>query len=86
VVEIPAIVGANRIYGLHVGELPTAIAGILEHQLYIMELVVEAAVKGDRQAALEALIIDPNVPDPDAAQKILDEMLILQKDYLPQFA
>jgi alpha-galactosidase len=86
VVEIPAIVGANRVYGLSMGEMPTAIAGILEHQLYIMDLVVKAAVEGDRQAALEALIIDPNVPSPDVAAKILDEMLIAQKAYLPQFA
>jgi alpha-galactosidase len=86
VVEIPAIVGADKIYGLHMGEIPTAIAGVLEHQLYIMDLVVKAAVEGDRQAALEALIIDPNVPSPDVAAKILDEMLVLQKAYLPQFA
>ena len=86
VVEIPAIVGANRIYGLNMGELPHAIAGLLEHQLYIMDLVVKAAVEGDRQAALEALIIDPNTPSPDVAEKILDEMLIAQKEYLPQFA
>jgi alpha-galactosidase len=86
VVEIPAIVGANKVYGLHMGEMPQAIAGVLEHQLYIMDLVVKAAVEGDRQAALEALSIDPNVPSPDVAAKILDEMLILQKDYLPQFA
>jgi alpha-galactosidase len=86
VVEIPAIVGANQIYGLHMGEMPTAIAGLLEHQLYIMDLVVKAAVEGDKQAALEALIIDPNVPSPDVAAKILDEMLVLQAEYLPQFA
>jgi alpha-galactosidase len=86
VVEIPAIVGADKIYGLRMGELPTAIAGMLDLQLFIMDLVVKAAVEGDRQAALEALIIDPNVPSPDVAEKILDEMLILQKDYLPQFA
>ena len=55
VVEIPAIVGADRVYGLQMGEMPTAIAGVLELQTYIMDLVVEAAVKGDRQAALEAL-------------------------------
>ena len=86
VVEIPAIVGANRIYGLNMGEMPHAIAGLLEHQLYIMDLVVKAAAEGDRKAALEALIIDPNTPSPDVAEKILDEMLIAQKAYLPQFA
>jgi len=86
IVEIPAIVGADRIYGIGMGELPTAIAGILELQSYIMDLVVEAAVTGDRQAALEALIIDPTVPDPETAARILDEGLRLQADYLPQFS
>jgi alpha-galactosidase len=86
IVEIPAIVGADRIYGLQMGELPTAIAGALDLQTYIMDLVVDAAVKGDRQAALEALIIDPNVPSPDVAEKVLDEMLIAQAGYLPTFA
>jgi alpha-galactosidase/6-phospho-beta-glucosidase family protein len=51
-----------------------------------MDLVVKAAAEGDRKAALEALIIDPNTPSPDVAEKILDEMLIAQKAYLPQFA
>lgn len=86
IVEIPAIIGANRIYGLPMGELPTAIVGVLDLQTYIMDLVVKAAVEGDRQAALEALIIDPNVPSPAVAAKVLDEMLIAQADYLPTLA
>jgi alpha-galactosidase len=86
IVEIPAIVGADRIYGLGMGELPPAIAALMELQLRIMDLVVEAAVTGNRQAALEALIIDPTVPDPATAQRILDEMLVAQAELLPQFA
>jgi len=85
IVEIPAIVGADRIYGLGMGALPTAIAAIMELQLHIMDLVVEAAVTGDRQTALEALIVDPNVPDPATAENILDEMLLAQAELLPQF-
>jgi alpha-galactosidase len=85
IVEIPAIVGADCIYGLGMGALPTAIAAILELQLYIMDLVVEAAVTGNRQTALEALIIDPNVPNPATAEKVLDEMLLAQAELLPQF-
>jgi alpha-galactosidase len=85
VVEVPAIVGADRIYGLGMGDLPPAIATLMERQLTIMDLNVEAAVTGDRQAALEALIIDPCVPDPGVAQKILDEMLVVQAELLPQF-
>lgn len=86
IVEIPAIIGADRIYGLQMGALPPAIAALMEIQLYIMDLVVDAAVTGNRQTALEALMVDPNVPNPRVAQKILDEMLVAQAELLPQFA
>ena len=86
IVEVPAIVGADRIYGLAVGDLPPAIAALMELQLRIMDLVVEAGVTGDRRIALEALLIDPAIPSPTAAEKILDEMLIAEAEYLPQFS
>jgi len=86
IVEIPAIVGADRIFGLGMGEMPPAIASLMNRQLDIMVLNVEAAVTGDRQTALEGLMLDPLVPDPWTAQKLLDEMLVAQADYLPQFA
>jgi alpha-galactosidase len=85
IVEVPAIVGTDRIYGLGVRDLPPAIAALLELQLGIMDLNVEAAVTGDRQTALEALMIDPCVPDPATAEKVLEEMLLAQADLLPQF-
>jgi len=85
IIELPAIVGADRIYGLGMGELPPAIASMMNTQLEVMELNIEAAVTGDRQTALEGLMIDPLVPDPAAAEKILDEMLVAQADLLPQF-
>jgi alpha-galactosidase len=85
IVEIPAIIGSDKIYGLHMGELPPAIATLMETQLYVMDLVIDAAVSGDRQAALEALSVDPLVPSPAVAEKIFDEMIKIQAELLPQF-
>ena len=34
----------------------------------------------------EALIIDPNVPSPDVAEKVLEEMLVAQAGYLPELS
>lgn len=85
IIEVPAIVGADKIYGVGMGELLPAIAALMDLQLNVMELNVEAAVTGDRQTALEGLMIDPLVPDPQTAEKILDEMLVAQADLLPQF-
>jgi len=85
IIEIPAIIAADKIYGLHIGELPPAIATLMETQLYVMDLVIDAAVTGDRQTALEALSVDPLVPSPAVAERIFDEMIQVQADLLPQF-
>jgi len=85
IIEIPAIIGADKIYGLHMGELPPAIATLMETQLYVMDLVIDAAVTGDRQTALEALSVDPCVPSPAVAEKIFDDMVKVQAELLPQF-
>jgi alpha-galactosidase/6-phospho-beta-glucosidase family protein len=42
-------------------------------------------MEGDRQAALEALLLDTAVPDRFTAEKCLDAMLDAHRDYLPRF-
>jgi alpha-galactosidase len=46
---------------------------------------VDAAYEGDRDLALQALMLDPMVTDFDNAKQMLDEMLKLQKEQLPRF-
>jgi alpha-galactosidase len=59
---------------------------LCRRELALSSLVVEAAVKGDRQLALQALLLDPMVNDIDRARAILDDFLITYAEYLPQFA
>ena len=44
-------------------------------------------MKGDRKLALQALLLDPMVYSMDLATagKMLDEMLLAQRDALPRF-
>ena len=52
-----------------------------------MEMCVEeAAVTGDYGLALQAFILNPQVPSGENAKRVLDELLIAHKKYLPQFA
>jgi alpha-galactosidase len=51
----------------------------------LVELVVDAAVQGDRDLALQALALDPVVDDLDLARAILDDYLSSYKELLPQF-
>ena len=52
-----------------------------------MELCVcEAAVTGNYGLALEAFTLNPQITAGADAKRILDELLIAHKKYLPQFA
>jgi alpha-galactosidase/6-phospho-beta-glucosidase family protein len=46
---------------------------------------VDTAVEGDRQKALQCLLLDPVVADIEVAKQILDDYLTSYKEYLPQF-
>jgi alpha-galactosidase len=85
IVEIPAVVDATGVHGLPLGALPEPIAAMCRTQATIIDRVVEAGVHGDRHAALEALLLDPVVNGISQAEAILNEMLEVHKDFLPQF-
>ena len=52
-----------------------------------MEMCVEeAAVTGDYGKALQAFILNPQIPSGNDAKRVLDELLIAHKKYLSQFA
>ncbi len=85
IVEVPAIVNGHGIYGLGIGELPEGIAELCRRELTVARLSVDAAVHGDRQTALQCLLLDPVITDLDVAQQILDDYLETYREYLPQF-
>jgi alpha-galactosidase len=86
IVEVPGIISSFDIQGLSFPPLPEPIAELCRRELALSSLVVDAAVKGDRQLALQALLLDPMMNDIDRAQAILDEFLTTFAEYLPQFA
>lgn len=85
VVEVPAVVSGAGVAGLHVPELPPGITALLAQQVAVQDRAVEAAIHGDRQAALQALLLDPVVSSYEAAIKILDDLLTTHAAYLPRF-
>jgi alpha-galactosidase len=86
VVEVPAVVGAAGITGLSVGRLPDAIAAVLTARAQQQEITVRAALTGDRDLAIQALALDPLVPDPGTAAAILDDAAAAHGGALQQFA
>jgi alpha-galactosidase len=86
VVEVPAVVGADRITGLGVGPLPPAIAAVLTARADQQELTVRAGMTGDRDTAVQALTLDPLVGDARTATAILDDAVLAHAPYLDRFA
>lgn len=85
VVEVPAVVGAAGINGLSVGDLPPAIAATLTTRAQQQEITVDAALRGDRQLAIQALALDPLVPDTQTARAILDDAIEAHGETMERF-
>ena len=85
VVECPAVVDRGGIRLERIGRLPEGIARLARKEVIVQEAVVEAALCGEYDAALRALLLDETVPTPGIARAILDEMIELQGELLPPF-
>ncbi len=84
-VETPVIVDGAGIHPVHVGALPETVAELCRRETIVAQLCVDAAVEGNREKALQCLLLDPVITDITTAKKILDDYLTSYKEYLPQF-
>ena len=84
-VEVPAFVDSQGIHPEFVGCLPEAFAAQIRLQHSIQKLLVEAYVKKSKKILLQALLLDPLVNSAKNASNLLDYMLDLQSEYLPEF-
>jgi 6-phospho-beta-glucosidase len=85
VVEVSSHVGGCGALPIAFGPLPNAEKGWLQLMKNMELCVLEAAVNGDYGMALEAFTINPQIVSGENAKRILDELLIAHKKYLPQF-
>jgi alpha-galactosidase len=86
VVEVPALMDKDGVHPCKVGALPEALAAFCARQVSIQKLLVEAYEKRSKNLLLQALLLDPIVDSVRNAQAMLDYMLDLQQDYLPDFS
>ncbi len=85
VIETPCMINRAGIKPLAINNVPPTVWGLICAVKNYEQLAVEAAVKGDRDMALFALMAHPLVRDYDVAKPMLEELLEANKDYLPQF-
>jgi alpha-galactosidase len=84
-VETPVHVNGAGIHPMHMGALPEPIAELCRRELMVVQLCVDSAIEGNREKALQCLLLDPVVNDMHIAKKILDDYLGSYKQHLPQY-
>ncbi|KAA5816418.1 6-phospho-beta-glucosidase, partial [Yersinia pestis] len=86
VVETNCIIDAKGAHPLTFGPLPVSMHGLTQQVKAYERLTIDAAVHGDRRSALLALVTNPLIANASIAQPLLEEVLQVNKPYLPQFS
>ena len=85
VLEMPCKVDRSGIHPLPIQPLPLYNYFLLEQVKQYEIMTIEAAVHGDRYAAIQALMTHPLGPVEELAEKLLNDMLQTNRSYLPLF-
>lgn len=88
IVEVPGYVDRNGVNIPDVGDLPLGCAAICNSSISVQRLAIEAAIHGDADLLKQAVMMDPltgAVCNPDEISQMVDEMLVAQARWLPQY-
>lgn len=83
-VEIPCIVGKDGYEKISQGRIPQFQKGLMEQQVSVEKLVVEAWIEGSYQKLWQALTLSKTVPSAGVAKQILDDLIEANKGYWPE--
>ena len=88
IVEVNSAVNGYGIRPISAGPLPEPLAAHLRGYVDFQRHVVKAALSGDRDAAMHAFLLDPNIQarlELEQIGELLDEMLRANEEWLPLF-
>ncbi|MGL5720927.1 MAG: 6-phospho-alpha-glucosidase [Brevinema sp.] len=85
-VEIPCLVGCNGPEPLCMGEIPRFQKGLMEQQVAVEKLVVEAWIEKSYLKMWQAISMSRTVPNIEVAKKILDDLIVVNKDFWPKLS
>ncbi|MCG3149826.1 MAG: Alpha-galactosidase [Verrucomicrobiae bacterium] len=88
IIEAPGYVDKFGIHLTPVGDLPLACAATCTASINVQRMSVRAAVTGDALLLKQAVLHDPltaAICDPEQIWQMVDEMLVAQAQWLPQY-
>jgi alpha-galactosidase len=88
-VEVPCLVDRNGVQPTKVGTLPPQLAALMQTNVNVQALTVEAAITGKREHIYHAALLDPHTAaelDPEQIVSLVDDLIEAHGDWLPAFA
>ena len=88
-VEVPCLVDKNGIQPTKIGALPPHLAALIQTNINVQSLTVEAALTGKREHIYHAALLDPHTAaelDIEQIYALVDAMIEAHVDWLPDFS
>jgi alpha-galactosidase len=88
-VEVPCLVDKNGVQPTRIGALPPQLAALMQTNVNVQSLTVEAALTGKREHVYHAAMLDPHTAaelDLDQIHNLVDDLLAAHRDWLPPYA
>lgn len=83
-VEVPCLVGSNGIEPISQEDIPRFQKGLMEQQVAVEKLVVDAWIEGSYEKLWQAITMSKTVPNARIAKLILDDLIEVNKEYWPE--
>lgn len=87
-VEVPCLVDKNGIQPTKIGALPPQLAALMQTNINVQALTVEAALTQKREHIYHAAMLDPHTAvelDLDQIWNLVDELLDAHEGWLPEY-
>jgi alpha-galactosidase len=88
-VEVPCLVDKNGIQPTRIGAIPPHLAAMMQTNVNVQALTVEAALTGKREHIYHAAMLDPHTAaelDLDQIWSLVDDLIEAHGDWLPAYA
>ncbi len=86
-VEVPCLVDRNGVQPTRIGALPPQLAALMQTNINVQSLVVEAIITGKREHVYHAAMLDPHTAaelDLDQIWSMVDELMAAHGDWIPE--
>jgi alpha-galactosidase len=86
-VEVPCVVDKNGVQPVRIGRIPSQLAALMQTNINVQALTVEAILQGDRNLIHHAAMLDPHTAaelDLDQINALVDDLLAAHGEWIPE--